>query len=95
MFRFRLEQRGSATPFLEIWGQAALHPQDAPSSLYYTDTWCIIMTCHKTPSATNRITTGSTPVSITLFGVRSTDALCWVPGLMPDLKRLFRVSVQK
>ena len=91
---WRAEQRGSATPLLEIWGQAAVHPQDAPASLYYTDTRCVIMTGHNTPSATHRIPTGSTPVSITVFGGRRPDALGRGPGLMPDLKRLFRVSVQ-
>ena len=28
-----MKQRGSATSFLEIWGQAAVHPQDAPCFL--------------------------------------------------------------
>src|SRR4029434_3960152 len=51
------------------------------------------MACQPIPFNTNRTTTWSTPVNITLFGVQSTAALCWSMALMTGLKRLFRASV--
>ena len=54
-----------------------MRQQAAQVSLSYTDTRCIIMICHNTPSGTNQITTWSTPANITLSGVPSIDAPCW------------------
>jgi hypothetical protein len=50
------------------------------------------MTCHNTPSITNRITMWYTPANITWSGVQSTDAPCCSPALTSGLKRLFRAS---